>query len=130
MRIVGGNPAGRHSVVTMLWLSREAEPSRISRRDILEIRGLVKQSLAPSWRWFTAANFRAWPLLLRTRFAFRIVDIRDDSIGIVLIHPDGTREDKTPVVVRYRTYGWRKPKCLVEKENGRWVFVSQPRGIL
>ena len=97
---------------------------RLSRSDVLEIRSVVMRSRAPGWSWFTRTNLSSWPYFVRMRLTFHIVDIREDSIGSVTIHPDGTREEPShPVAVRFRAYGWSGDTCRVERKNGRWVVA-------
>jgi hypothetical protein len=111
------------AVATLLVHDGVKPVGRLSRSDVLEIRAVVMQSKAPRWSWFTRANLRYWPSLVRMRLTFRIFDIREDSIGTVTIHPDGTREVSRPVIVRFRAQGWSGDTCRVEKKNGRWVVA-------
>src|SRR5439155_8807748 len=98
---------------------------RLSRSDVVEIRGVVIRSLAPGWSSFTRANLRIWPTLVRMRFTFRIVDIREESISIATIYPDGTRQEPShPVTIRFRAYGWPEDTCRLERKNGRWVIAT------
>lgn len=112
------------AVATLLVHDGVKPVGRLSRSDVLEIRAVVMQSKAPRWSWFTRANLRYWPSLVRMRLTFRIFDIREDSIGTVTIHPDGTREVSRPVIVRFRAQGWSGDTCRVEKKNGRWVAAQ------
>jgi hypothetical protein len=57
------------------------------------------------------------------RLTFRIVDIREDTWGIVTIHPDGTREVRHPVIVRSKAHGY-SDTCRVEWNNGRWRMAA------
>ena len=110
--------------VAALLIHDDVKPiGTLSRSDVHQIRAVVMRSQAPGWRWFTRANLRSWPFFVRMRLTFRIVDIREDSIGIVTIHPDGTREVRHSVIVRFRAQGWSGDTCRVERKNGRWVVA-------
>lgn len=79
---------------------------------------------APGWSWFTRANLRAWPTLVRMRLTFRIAGIREDSIGFSTVYANGTSEESShPVVVRFRAYGRPEDSCRVERKNGRWMIA-------
>jgi hypothetical protein len=98
---------------------------RLSRDEVREVRGVVKRSFCPQRSWFKLANYRQWPSFARMRLTFRVVDIRKDSIGIITLHPDGTR-DESGVTVWYTYSGWPTNTCHVEKRNGRWKVIGRP----
>ena len=98
---------------------------RLSRDEVREVRGVVKRSFCPQRSWFKLANYRQWPSFARMRLTFRVVDIRKDSIGIITIHPDGTR-DESGVTVWYTYSGWPTNTCHLEKRNGRWKVIGRP----
>ncbi len=111
------------AVATLLMDDGVKPVGRLSRSDVLEIRAVVMRSRAPGWSWFTRTNLSSWPSFVRMRLTFRIVDIKEDSIGDVTIHPDGTREVSYPVRVRFRARGWSDDTCRVERKNGRWKIA-------
>src|SRR5438094_511763 len=92
--------------VAALLMDPGAKPVvMLSRGAVLENRGVAIRSLAPGWSSFTRANLRIWPTLARMRLTFRIDGIREESISIATIYPDGTREEPShPVTVRFRAY--------------------------
>jgi hypothetical protein len=108
-----------------LLMHADVKPiGRLSRSDVLEIRSVVTRSRAPHWSWFTRANLRSWPTFVRIRLTFRIVEIREDSIGSVTIHVNGTREEPGhPVTAWFKAYGWPTTTCRVERRNGRWMIT-------
>lgn len=97
-------------------------------RDVREIRAAVAQRFGPNRTWFTWANFRRWPGFVRARVNFRIIELQKDSIRRTTIHPDGTKEDSTPVFVRFKSDYWPQGTCWVERNGGRWtVNIMGPR---
>lgn len=100
----------------------------MSRAEVREIRAAVVRAYAPNRTWFTWANLRRWPAFARTRITFRIVELEKDSIRRTTIHPDGTKEDSTPVFVRFKSDNWPQGSCWVERNGGRWeVDILGPR---
>src|SRR5271165_523439 len=89
---------------------------RLSCEEAREVRGVVKRSFCPQPSWFKLANSRQWSSFARMALTFRVVDIREDSIGIITIDPDGTR-DESGVTVWYTYSGWPTNTCHLEKRN-------------
>jgi hypothetical protein len=111
--------------VAVLLVQDEVQPiGGLSRSDVLEIRAVVSRAVLPGWRSLTLANLRFWPTLARMRLTFRIVGIREEAVGTVTIHPDGTEEESNhPVTVRCRSHGWPEQNFRVERRNGGWVIA-------
>ncbi len=97
---------------------------RLSCGEVREVRAAVKRSFSPQRSWFKLANARQWPSFGRMALTFHVVDIEEDSIGIITIHPDGTR-DASGVTVWYSYSGWPTNTCHLEKRNGRWVVIGR-----
>lgn len=112
-------------VAAVLAVHDHAKPiGSLSCSDVREIRAVVMRAEAPGWSWFTRANLRAWPTLVRMRLTFRIGGIREDSIGFSTVYANGTSEEFShPVVVRFRAYGRPEDSCRVERKNGRWMIA-------
>jgi hypothetical protein len=109
----------------VLWFmpERPSPVGGLSRNDVLEIRDVVSWSMEPHWNWLTRANFKQWPGFVLMRLRFRIIDLKEDSIDIVIIHPDGTREEpKHPVTVWFKTFAGTTNTCRVERRKGQWVM--------
>ncbi len=98
---------------------------RLSCGEVREVRTVVKRSFCPQRSWFKFANAHQWPSFARMALTFRVVDIKEDSIGIITIHPDGTR-DESGVTVWYSYSGWPTNTCHLEKRNGRWMVIGRP----
>jgi hypothetical protein len=120
-------------LVMILLLHDNAQPiGNLSRDDVREIRAVVRQVRPPGWGLFTRANLRRWPEFVVMRLTFRIVNIREDTWGIVTIRPDGTREVRHPVIVSFKAHGY-SDTCRVEWKEGRWriasaLVIPAPRG--
>ncbi len=97
---------------------------RLSRDEVREVRAAVKRCFGPRWGWFRLASFRQWPTFVRMAWTFRVVDIRQHSIGTTTIHPDGTR-DESGVTVWFTFSGWPTNACHVEKRNDRWMVIER-----
>lgn len=112
-------------IVAALSVHGDAKPvGSLSCSDVREIRAVVMRAEAPGWSWFTRANLRAWPTLVRMRLTFRIAGIREASIGFSTVYANGTSEESShPVVVRFRAYGRPEGSCRVERKNGRWMIA-------
>lgn len=100
----------------------------LSRRDVLEIRRVVMR--AEVWGLFGLANVTNWPAATRWALTFRILDITEEPIGSTTIHPDGTREKRHFVTVRFRACGWSGYSCRLDRKDGHWSIApyNPPRG--
>jgi hypothetical protein len=108
------------SLLAILVLHEDVQPiGNLSRNDVRQIRAVVRQARAPGLGLFTRANLRRWPDFVLMRLTFRIVGMTEDTWGIVTIHPDGSREVKHPVSVRFKAHGY-SDACRVEWNRDRW----------
>ena len=104
---------------------------RLSRAEVQEVCGVVKRSFCPQRSLLKLAKFRQWPSFAWMTLTFRVVDIRVDSIGIITIHPDGTRDEcESGATVWYTYSGSSTNSCQLEKRNGRWGLpIGRPRSL-
>ena len=113
------------SLVALLMHDNAKPVGKLSRRDVIEIRAVVRQSAEPHWSWFKNSALRFWPHLARVRLTFHIGDISENSMGgIVTIHPDGTREVNYPFTVHISASGLLENTCRVIRKNGRWMMMA------
>lgn len=107
-------------VVILLLLDNVQPIGNLSRNDVRRIRAVVRQSRTPGLELYTRANLRRWPEFVLMRLSFRVVDMSEDtSWGMVTTHPDGAREVRHQVIVRFKAHG-DSGTCRVEWEAGRW----------
>jgi len=112
------------TIAAMLLTHGAVKPiGRISPDDVLVIQDLVKRDNAARWSWFTCSNLRSWPRFIRERMTFRIVDMKEDSIETVYMHPNGSAEHHRPVTVWFSSSGQAMNTCRVEKRNGGWMIA-------
>ena len=117
------------SVAALLMHDDPKPIGKLSRRDVIEIRAVVRQFKEPHWSWFKNSALRFWPHLARMRLTFHIGDITEDSTGgIVTIHLDGTREVNYPFTVHISASGLGENTCQVIRKNGRWMMAPRSQG--
>ena len=133
-RLLAVVAAAATTLLVAVLLADDVKPvGTLSRRDVIEIRKVVARYETPQWSWFTLRNLRSWPSFLRAKLTFRVVDIREDTIGVAIILPDGKRvENGRRVTVRCKNGIGGLPTnprgtYMVEGYDGQWgVGVGFP----
>jgi hypothetical protein len=119
------------AAVALLTPGNVKPVGRLSRQDVLDIRAAVRREQSPRWSWFGLANLRSWPIFLRQKATFRIVDVEADVIESRDILFGGTLEEsKHPVTVWFTFSGFPTNTCRVIRSKGVWkVFPYQVQGL-